>query len=118
MLVAPRHSPGHLAENVMHFARVLRSAGIAVGTDRVQLARQALRVAGFDGGPDSQAWPWACLLGAGWHNQCLDQAVEWVWRDPYRGGRRRGLMLPELRAEQALVPEARGNRGVRDALCR
>ena len=34
-------STGRLAENVMHFARVLRTAGMPVGTDRVQLALRA-----------------------------------------------------------------------------
>jgi uncharacterized protein with von Willebrand factor type A (vWA) domain len=42
-----KKSPGHLAENVMHFARVLRTAGMPVGSDRVQLALQALQVAGW-----------------------------------------------------------------------
>ena len=46
MLAVPRQAPGHLAENVMHFARVLRSAGMAVGTDRVELTLQALKLAG------------------------------------------------------------------------
>ena len=45
-MLPARQSPGHLAENVMHFARVLRSAGMAVGTDRVQLTLQALKFAG------------------------------------------------------------------------
>ena len=37
---------GRLAENVMHFARVLRGAGIPVGPDRVIDALKALEVAG------------------------------------------------------------------------
>ena len=42
-MLAARQTPGHLAENVMHFARVLRTAGLAVGTDRVMLSLQALQ---------------------------------------------------------------------------
>ena len=26
--------PGHLAENILHFARILRAAGVPVGTER------------------------------------------------------------------------------------
>ena len=44
-----------LAENVMHFARVLRHAGLPVGSDRVQLALQALQVAGLESRADFHA---------------------------------------------------------------
>ena len=39
-----KNSPGHLAENVMHFARVLRNAGMPVGSDRVHTALAALHL--------------------------------------------------------------------------
>jgi uncharacterized protein with von Willebrand factor type A (vWA) domain len=116
MLVAPRHSPGHLAENVMHFARVLRSAGIAVGTDRVQLALQALRFAGFDSRPDFHAVLSTCLLDRIEHKQLFDQAFELFWRDPDLEGRMRAMLLPKVRAQQALMPEQRENRRLGDAL--
>jgi uncharacterized protein with von Willebrand factor type A (vWA) domain len=37
----------HLAENVMHFARVLRGAGVPVGPDRVLDALRALEISGL-----------------------------------------------------------------------
>ena len=39
---------GRLAENVMHFARVLRAAGLPIGPDRVLDAVWALEVAGVE----------------------------------------------------------------------
>ena len=39
---------GHLAENVMHFARVLRAAGLPIGPGRVLDAVRALEVAGVE----------------------------------------------------------------------
>ncbi len=39
---------GRLAENVMHFARVLRAAGLPIGPDRVLDAVRALEVAGVE----------------------------------------------------------------------
>jgi uncharacterized protein with von Willebrand factor type A (vWA) domain len=39
----------------MHFARVLRTAGMPVGTDRMQLALQALQVAGLERRDDFHA---------------------------------------------------------------
>ncbi len=116
MLAAPRHSPGHLAENVMHFARVLRSAGISVGTDRVQLALQALRIAGFDSRPDFHAVLSTCLLDRIEHKDLFDQAFELFWRDPDLEGRMRAMLLPKVRAQAALTPEQRENRRLGDAL--
>jgi len=116
MLVAPRHSPGHLAENVMHFARVLRSAGMPVGTDRVQLALQALRIAGFDGRSDFHAVLSTCMLDRIEHKDLFDQAFDLFWRDPDLEGRMRAMLLPKVRAQQALTPEQRENRRLGDAL--
>ena len=41
-----RLSEGRLAENVMHFARLLRAAGLRIGPDRVIDCVQALEIAG------------------------------------------------------------------------
>ena len=38
---------GKLAENIMHFARVLRAAGLPIGPDRVADALRALQAAGI-----------------------------------------------------------------------
>ena len=56
MFSAPTSSqlPGHLAENVMHFGRVLRQAGMPLPTDRIQLALNALQVAGLGSQRDFQ----------------------------------------------------------------
>ncbi len=100
----------------MHFARVLRSAGIAVGTDRVQLALQALRFAGFDSRPDFHAVLSTCLLDRIEHKELFDQAFELFWRDPDLEGRMRAMLLPKVRAQAALTPEQRENRRLGDAL--
>ena len=42
----PPSATGKLAENVLHFSRLLRTAGLPVGTDRALLTLQALQVAG------------------------------------------------------------------------
>jgi uncharacterized protein len=116
MPAAPHQTPGHLAENVMHFARVLRSAGISVGTDRVQLALQALRIAGFDSRNDFHAVLSTCMLDRIEHKELFDQAFELFWRDPDLEGRMRAMLLPKVRAQAALTPEQRENRRLGDAL--
>ncbi len=116
MLGTQRQAPGHLAENVMHFARVLRSAGVSVGTDRVQLALQALRLAGFDSRRDFHAVLSTCMLDRIEHKDLFDQAFELFWRDPDLEGRMRAMLLPKVRAQAALAPEQRENRRLGDAL--
>ncbi|NRF69475.1 VWA domain-containing protein [Aquincola sp. S2] len=114
MLIAQK-TPGHLAENVMHFARVLRAAGLAVGTDRVQLALQALQVAGFERKRDFHAVLSACLLDRIEHRELFDQAFVLFWRDPDLLGRMRALLLPTVRAKDG-APPAPENRRLGDAL--
>jgi len=115
MLVA-RPTPGHLAENVMHFARVLRSAGMAVGTDRVMMSLQALQVAGLESRMDFHAVLASCMLDRIEHRDLFDQAFELFWRDPDLVGRMRALLLPKVRAQDAMTPEMRENRRLADAL--
>lgn len=91
-------SPGHLAENVMHFARVLRHAGMPVGTDRVLTALQALQVAGLGSRQDFHAVLAACLIARAEHRALFDQAFELFWRDPDLEGRMRALLLPKVRS--------------------
>ena len=65
---------GHLAENVLHFARVLRRAGLPVGTDRPLLALRALEVAGIDTRADLHTVLEACLIDRFEHRALFEQA--------------------------------------------
>jgi uncharacterized protein len=114
-MLIPRPTPGHLAENVMHFARVLRAAGLPVGTDRVQLALQALQVAGFESKRDFHAVLAACLLDRIEHRELFDQAFVLFWRDPDLLGRMRALLLPKVQMKDG-APPAPENRRLADAL--
>ncbi len=111
MLRAPDTAalPGHLAENVMHFGRVLRTAGMPVPTDRIQLALNALQVAGLESRRDFHATLMACLLDRVEHRELFDQAFHLFWRDPDLAGRVMAMLLPRVQAqtEQAPLPENR-----------
>lgn len=93
-----------LAENVMHFGRVLRQAGVPVGTDRIQLALQALQVAGLESRADFRAALAACLLDRHEHRAMFDQAFDLYWRDPDLAGRMMQMLLPQVRANDANAP--------------
>ncbi len=110
------NAPGHLAENVMHFARVLRHAGMPVGSDRTQAALQALQVAGLEQREDFHAVLAACLLDRVEHRELFDQAFELFWRDPDLTGRMRALLLPKVTLQPGAVTAPRENRRLADAL--
>ena len=107
--------PGRLAENVMHFARVLRGAGMPVGTDRVQLALQALQVAGLQSRAEFHAALQCCLLDRIEHLELFDQAFALFWRDPGLEDRLSALLLPRANGPDALAPVPE-NRRLAEAL--
>jgi len=74
---------GKLADNVVHFARVLRKAGLPVGTDRALLALQALELAGVRGRNELHDVLEACLTSRVEHRALFEQAFHVFWRDPH-----------------------------------
>jgi uncharacterized protein len=74
--------PGRLAENVMHFARVLRAAGLPIGPASVLDAVHALAVAGVERREDWYATLSCILVKCREHRAVFDQAFYIFWRDP------------------------------------
>jgi uncharacterized protein with von Willebrand factor type A (vWA) domain len=95
--------PHHLPANVMHFARVLRAAGMPVGTDRIQLALQALSIAGLESKADFRATLAACFIARAEQRTLFDQAFDLFWRDPDLAGRMMAMLLPKVQAQQGLL---------------
>lgn len=108
--------PGRLAGNVMHFARVLREAGMPVGTDRIALALQALAVGGFESRTDFHAALAACFIDRAEHRALFDQAFVLFWRDPDLTGRLMAMLLPKVSAAAGEKPKTPQNRRLADAL--
>ncbi|HEY1393164.1 MAG TPA: VWA domain-containing protein [Methylibium sp.] len=107
--------PGHLAENVMHFARVLRSAGMPIGTDRIQLALRALQVAGLRSREDFHATLFSCFVSKAEQRALFDQAFHIFWRDPDLLGRVMAMLLPRAQGK-AGAPSPPENRRLAQAL--
>ncbi|MEW6704952.1 MAG: VWA domain-containing protein [Pseudomonadota bacterium] len=103
-----------LADNVLHFARILREAGLPVGTDRVQLALQALQLGGIPVRRDFHDVLQACLIARHEHQPLFDQAFELFWRDPDLAGRMMAMLLPKVQAQAGLVQQ-RENRRLSEA---
>lgn len=107
--------PGRLAENVMHFARVLRGAGLPIGTDRVLLAFDGLRTAGIASRGDLHAILAACFLSRGEHRTLFDQAFHIFWRDPDLLGRIMQMLMPQMK-QRVAAPALPENRRLAAAL--
>ena len=102
--------PGRLAENLMHFGRVLRAAGMPLGTDRIALATTALQVGGLESKRDFHDALAACLVDRVEHQPLFDQAFNLYWRDPDIAGRMMAMLLPRVQAKVELAPPPENRR--------
>jgi uncharacterized protein len=85
-----------LAENVVHFARILRGAGIPIGTDKVMDAVHALPLTGLEHRVDWHATLSALFLTRHEQQPLFDDAFERFWRDPALEERMRAMLLPKV----------------------
>jgi len=86
---------GRLPENVMHFVRLLRAAGMRLGPDRVVDCVKALEIAGAERRDD---WYWtmsAVLLSREEQRPIFDQAFRLFWRDPQLTEKMMQMLLPK-----------------------
>jgi uncharacterized protein with von Willebrand factor type A (vWA) domain len=96
----PALQQGHLAENVMHFARVLRAAGLPIGPDRVLDAMRALEVAGVERRDDFYWTLASVFLDRREQFEIYDQAFHIFWRDPQLLERVMAMFLPQVYGRQ------------------
>ncbi len=87
--------PGRLAENIVHFARALRAAGLPVGPDRVVTALKALEYAGIEDRSRVHAALSAVLIDRHEHQPVFDGAFNAFWRDLNLFERLMYLTLPQ-----------------------
>lgn len=97
-------SGGRLAENVMHFARVLRRAGLPIGPNKVLDALHALQITGLRRRDDFYWTLHAVFVDRHDQQPLFDQAFQVFWRDPKLLDRMMQLLLPQ--APAAGTPEA------------
>lgn len=90
--------PGKLAENVLHFARALRKAGLPVGPAHMLDAVNAVEAAGFSAKPDFYHTLRACLVRRREHIPVFDQCFRMFWRDPQFLERMMAALMPEIKA--------------------
>jgi uncharacterized protein with von Willebrand factor type A (vWA) domain len=103
----------------MHFARLLRAAGMRIGSDRVIDCVRALDIAGAHQFPlrreDWYSAMSAVLLSRQEQRPIFDQAFRIFWRDPKLAERMMSLMLPQAYG-RAAKPEQQQSQRLTDAL--
>ena len=93
-----------LAQNIIHFARALRKAGLPIGPGRTIDAIRAVETAGFTQRTDFYWTLHACFVNRPEHRQIFAQVFRMYWRDPRYLERMMAMMLPALRGVQEEKP--------------
>ena len=88
---------GRLAENIMHFARVLRVAGLPIGPGRVLNAIDAVRTVGIGDRGDFYWTLHAVFINRRDQRELFDQAFHIFWRNPRILERMMAMALPAIR---------------------
>jgi len=97
-----------IAENIVHFARVLRSAGMPIGPDRVLAAMAAIEQVGLARRDDVHAALSAVMLDRHEQQVLFDAAFDAFWRDPKLLEQLMLLLLPKVsgRGDKERAPRA------------
>jgi uncharacterized protein with von Willebrand factor type A (vWA) domain len=109
---------GRLAENIMHFARTLRAAGLPVGPGRMLDAVRAARTVGIGSRLDFYWALYATLVNRREQQEIFDQAFHIFWRNPRLLERAMAMLLPQLRGHENAEDPAEMNRRLAEALAR
>jgi len=104
-----------LARNIVHFARVLRDAGLPVGPDRVLAALQAVECVGLDRRADVHAALGAVMIDRHEQQPLFDAAFDAFWRDPKLLEQMMLQLLPKV-SGRGDKPRAPRNNRLADAL--
>lgn len=91
---------GKLADNITHFARALRKAGLRIGPGRVIDAIRAVEAAGFSERADFYWTLHASFVSRPEERAVFQQVFRLYWRDPRYIEHMMSLMLPALHGVQ------------------
>ncbi|MEC9312124.1 MAG: VWA domain-containing protein, partial [Pseudomonadota bacterium] len=89
-----------LVQNITHFARALRKAGLPIGPGRVVDAVEAVAAAGFTSRQDFYWALHACFVTRPEHRAVFAQIFRLYWRDPRFLEHMMAAMLPAIRGVQ------------------
>ncbi|MEO9137064.1 MAG: VWA domain-containing protein [Casimicrobiaceae bacterium] len=88
--------PGHVADNVLYFVRVLRATGLPVGPAKVLDALAAVEAVGVDNRSDFREALGAVLVSRREHLPIFEQAFDLFWRNPRILEKMIAALLPKV----------------------
>ena len=93
-----------LATNVLHFTRILRSAGLPLGTRSTLDALACVEMAGIETRQDLRAALRSVLVSRVEHLLLFDTAFDLFWRDPDIAAKMMAALLPEVSGRGTATP--------------
>ena len=108
--------PGKLVENIAHFARALRAAGLPVGPASVLDAVDGIETAGIGSRDDFYWILHAFFVRRREHHTIFHQAFHIFWRNPRLLERMMELLLPTIEVPEENLKKRAANRRVAEAL--
>ncbi len=112
---APAQPSPTLAANVMHFARLLRRAGLPVGPAEAIAAQHAMTTIDLTSRTETRAALRAVMVHRHEHQQVFDQAFALFWRDPTAAEQAVAMALLEAQKEKRHDRPPPGSRRVAEA---
>ena len=111
---APQH--GRIADNIMHFARVLREAGVPAGPGAVLDALEAVQL-GAIACRDDFYWTLHCIfVKCRAHKVLFDQAFHVFWRKPKMLEQMMQMLFQQIQVEAAPAKKQAGMRRLAEAM--
>ncbi len=107
---------GRLVENIVHFARALRKAGVRVGPAQVETALRAVQAAGFTRRDDFYHVLRATMVSRAEQLEVFHQVFALFWRDPDLISQMLHMMSPQMRDDTAPRARDAGHRRAAEAL--
>ncbi len=109
-------SAGRLAENIVHFARTLRAAGLPVGPGKMLDAVRAARTVDVGSRHDFYWALHATLVNRREQQEIFDQAFHIFWRNPRLLERAMAMLLPQLRGVENAEDQVEMSRRLAEAM--
>ncbi len=113
---APTVAAPTLAANVMHFARLLRRAGLPVGPAETLAAQQALSLIELGSKTEARTALRSVMIHRHEHQEVFDQAFALFWRDPTAAEQAAAMALLEAQKEKKLERPPPAARRVAEAM--
>ena len=108
-------TPSTLAANVMHFARLLRRAGLPVGPAETIAAQNALTQIDLASKIEARTALRTAMIHRHEHQEVFDQAFALFWRDPSAAEQAAAMALLEARKDKKLEQPPPASRRIAEA---